>query len=276
MDIKKSAFKTKEEIDELIQETQEEAESQDEAEAASQDEGENQNEIAQTKETEGLVPNRFFTGSLIPNIEHYLPEDIKLTGKERRDVSLGVQKLSTGLRASMPIKCYGDKCPFKASCPLYKIGKAPVGKNCPIEAALLDTYTKRYLDEFEVEIEAMSEVTTMSMLAATHIMEMRAWIVLGKDDEGENPDGLIKSVVGFNADEQPIEQLQEHPAFNMIERAWRWRKNLLESLVGTRREKYRRDAAMGNKDNPANADSYANLKTAIDKLRVVDITPEKD
>ena len=31
---------------------------------------------------------------------------------------------------------------------------------------LMDTYTKRYIDEFEVPSGLMSEVTTMTMLAA--------------------------------------------------------------------------------------------------------------
>jgi hypothetical protein len=119
----------------------------------------------------------------------------------------------------------------------------------------------------------MSEVTTMTMLAATHIMEMRAFIVLGKDD-GENPDGFIKNVVGFNSDDEPIEQVMEHPAYNMIERAWRWRKNLLESLVGTRKEKYKQLAAMGERTSVSPSTAAADLKAKIDKMSILDISED--
>lgn len=220
-----------------------------------------------------LIDSKYFNGGLSPIIDNYLPPEIQLTAEEKQIVTTGIGKISSGLRASVPITCYGDKCPFARNCPLHKIGKAPVKHDCPIEASLLDVYTKRYLDEFEVDSDLMSEVTTMTMLAATHIMEMRAFTVLGKD-EHESPTGLIKNVVGFNQDEEPIVQLQEHPAFNILERAWRWRKNLLESLVGTRKEKYKREMAVGG-INPASVSAAAaDMRSTIEKLSIIDISED--
>ena len=182
-----------------------------------------------------------------------------------------MRRVGTGLRSSIPITCYGEKCPFRTECPFAKIDKMPVGKSCPIEGMLMDQYTKRYIDEFEVSPEAMSEVTTMTMLAATHIMEMRAFTILGRDDE-ENPDGFVKNVVGFNNDDEPIQSIQEHPAYNQIERAWRWRRNLLESLVGTRKEKYKQQAALKERTAASPSTAAADLKAKIDKMSIVDIT----
>lgn len=224
-----------------------------------------------------LVDRTFYDNGLTPIIENYLPEGLVLTEKEKKMVVRGMKNLSTGLRATMPITCYGDKCPFKRQCPLHKLGKAPMGKECPIESMLLDMYSKRYIDEFEVSSDLMSEVTTMTMLAATHVLEMRAFMLLGSEnEEGAGPTGLIRNVVGYDNDEKPIVQLQEHPAYNQLERAWRWRKNLLESLVGTRKEKYKRDASMHDKvDQGSVSQAAANLKSTIDKFTVVDITPNK-
>lgn len=128
----------------------------------------------------------------------------------------------------------------------------------------MDSYTKRYLDEYGVLSDSFSEVTTMTMLATTHILEMRAFKILGTD---ENASGIINNVVGYNEDEEPITQLQEHPAFNILERAWRWREKLLSSLVGTRKEKYKREAALKEKasDNSF-ALKAADLKAKIEKL----------
>lgn len=221
----------------------------------------------------GLVKHEYYTGGNEVNISNYLPEGIVLTNDELVSLRNGMRSLSTGLRSSIPIKCYGDSCPFKMQCPLHKMGKAPMGKHCPVEEMLMDVYTKRYIDEFDVTPDLMSEVTTMTMLAATHIMEMRAFITLGKDDK-ENPDGFIKNVVGFNNDDEPIVQLQEHPAYNMIERAWRWRRNLLESLVGTRKEKYKQMAAMKERTSASPSTAAADLKAKIDKMSVIDISEE--
>jgi len=221
----------------------------------------------------GLVEHKYYSGGLEPVVENYIPEGLELTEAELVSLRNGMRRLSTGLRSSIPINCYGDKCPFKLQCPLHKIGKAPTGKACPVEEMLMDTYTKRYIDEFEVPSGLMSEVTTMTMLAATHIMEMRAFITLGNSDD-ENPDGFIKNVVGFNSDDEPIVQLQEHPAYNQIERAWRWRRNLLESLVGTRKEKYKQMAALKERTGVSPSTAAADLKARIDKMSVIDISED--
>jgi hypothetical protein len=223
-----------------------------------------------------LVSSEFYDNGMTPILDNYLPDGLVLTEEEKALVTKGMKNLSTGLRASMPITCYGDKCPFKRQCPLHKLGKAPVGKECPIESMLLDLYSKRYIDEFDVTSDLMSEVTTMTMLAATHVLEMRAFILLGQEnEEGAGATGLIRNVVGYDDDEKPIVQLQEHPAYNQLERAWRWRRNLLESLVGTRKEKYKKDAAMQDRSGESVSQAAANLKSTIDKFTVVDITPNK-
>lgn len=223
--------------------------------------------------TGSLVPDKYYTGGLFPLLSRYLPEELQLTSEEQKTVVKGFQKKFTGLSSSVPIKCY-EKCPFKDSCPLAKIGKAPVGHNCPIEAAMLDLHTKRYLDEFKVEADNFSEVTTMTMLAATHVMEMRGWISIGKDDEGQSPDGIIKNVVGFSEDtEEPIVQYQEHPAYNIIERAWRWRTKLLESLGATRKDKLRWGKDDGENELLVKL-SQSSIRSKIDTLTVMDITSE--
>ena len=248
MDIKKDQYKSVGEIEENVEKS-----------------------VVAIKDYEGLVDHEYYSGGLEPVIEKYVPEGLNLTSEELIALKNGMRRLSTGLRSSIPINCYGEKCPFRAECPLSKMDKMPVGKACPIESMLMDVYTKRYIDEFEVTPDLMSEVTTMTMLAATHIMEMRAFIILGKDDDEENPTGFIKNVVGFNNDDEPIQSLAEHPAYNQIERAWRWRRNLLESLVGTRKEKYKQMAAMKERSTESSSTAAADLKAKIDKMSIIDI-----
>ena len=259
-------YKSKAEVDKLILNT----------EAAMQETGgESDFSSALTvlnQKSNSLVDDKFFRGELFPMIANYLPADLDLTEDEKVTIVKGVQTKLTGLTASMPVKCYGDRCPFKASCPLHKIDKAPVGGNCSIEAMVLDLYTKRYLDEFEVDAENFSEVTTMTMLAATHIMEMRGFMAIGKDDAGQSPDGIIKNVVGYTADEDPITQYQEHPGYAIIERAWRWRTKLLESLGATRKDKLANGDSL--KSEFSVGGSAASIKSKIERFTVVDISED--
>jgi hypothetical protein len=265
--MKKESFKTPEQLDKLIAEFDDDI-GQDQATESAEF-------LPDPTPTGNLVPDEFHRGQLFPQIQNYLPEEIlkDLSSEDRIFITKGIQRKLTGLSANMPITCYGDSCPFKSECPLHKIGKAPVGASCPIESMVLDLYSKRYIDEFEVESDNFSEVTTMTMLAATHIMEMRGFMAIGRDDENSSPDGIIKNVVGYTPDEDPITQYQEHPGYAIIERAWRWRTKLLESLGATRKEKFK----MGGDESGlvhSLSDANASLRSKIDKLTTIDITPE--
>jgi hypothetical protein len=221
-------------------------------------------EILEVPGSKELLDSKYFDGSYTQDIMKYLPSSTVLSPAEQTAIEKGMKKKSTGLLSSVPLNCSGPKCPFNKECPFFKVGKAPIGFACPVESIILDLYTKRYIDEFGVIFDSFSETTTMTMLAATHIMEMRAWKVLGEE---ENASGIVQNVVGYNEDEEPIIQQQEHPAYDILERAWRWREKLLISLVGTRKEKYKREAALKEKPSDNSLSKRAaEIKAKIDKL----------
>ena len=268
--VNKDAYKKKEDIEKMIQKIDAENLPTEDVHSDSKP---FQDAIAMLDENGGgLVSDDYHRGQLFPMIQNYLPQDMQLTKEEQVTIVKGVQKKLTGLTASVPITCYGDRCPFSSSCPLFKIGKAPSGQTCPIEAMVMDLYSKRYLDEFEVEAENFSEVTTMTMLAATHIMEMRGFMAIGRDEQGNSPDGIIKNVVGYTADEEPITQYQEHPGYAIIERAWKWRTKLLESLGATRQIKQKSGLAEDVNLVRSLAESNSALRSKIEKMTTIDIS----
>jgi hypothetical protein len=221
--------------------------------------------IINNEET-SLVESKYFLGKYQPVIEAYSREaGIKLNPEEIQIVEQGFKKRSSGILQTIPITCR-ETCPFKTSCPFVKINKMPLGQNCIVERMVLDTTTKRYLDEFGVLVDSFSEVTLMTQLAATHILEMRALMVLA---DQESATGLIENVVGFNENEEPIIQTVEHPAFQLLERAWNQREKLLTALVGTRREQYKKEAALKQKTTIGPASIAADLRSKIDKLSVI-------
>jgi len=218
-----------------------------------------------------VLSSSYMTGGLTPVLSKYLPENMILSEEETLEVEKGMDKLYTGLRATMPMNCKGDVCVFKKNCPLWKIGKAPVSNPCSIEAMLLDLHTKRYIDEFNVSPDLLSEVTAMTMLASTHVLEMRAFMLLGMDLDGimaDGPTGTMQNMTGMTKMGDPIYRTEEHPAFSQLERAWNWRKNILESLAGTRKEKYKKQAMLKEIGDISASLASANLKSAIEKLTV--------
>jgi len=225
-------------------------------------------ELPVVQENKGLVDSTFFSGKYEPVVEAYAAEvGVTLTESEKKVIQEGFRKKSGGLLTAVPIKC-SLRCPFKDNCPYCKIEKIPVGKSCPVERMLLDLYTRRYLDEFGVLVDSLTEVTMMTQLAATHIMEMRAYRVLANEEEAT---GLLQNVVGFNENEEPIVQTVEHPAFNLLERAQGLRFRLLDALVGTRKEQYKREAALKQKSTVGHAMIAADIKSKIDKLAMASV-----
>jgi hypothetical protein len=268
--INQDAYKSKEEVDKLITKVESKMEQLEKTAEGSNDFSSALTVLSESNNS--LVDSNFFTGGLFPLLQNYLPVELDLSEDEKKSIVRGVQRKLTGLTASVPVKCYGDRCPFRESCPLHQIGKAPEGLPCPIESMVLDLYTKRYLDEFDVQADNFSEVTTMTMLAATHIMEMRGFMAIGKDEDGSSPDGIIKNVVGYTADEDPITQYQEHPGYAIIERAWKWRTKLFESLGAMRKDKVVDNTIRGEFTVSGSA---ASIKSKIEKYTVVDISQEE-
>jgi hypothetical protein len=62
------------------------------------------------------------------NLDEY--EDMQLSPSQARKIHHHLQKLSTGATAMVPMYCGGPRCPFRARCPLFEIGKHPLGKQC--------------------------------------------------------------------------------------------------------------------------------------------------
>lgn len=191
--------------------------------------------------------------------------DIALTDEQAQLVSRHLRYMSTGLNAIVPIYCGGkDKCPFARSCPFVKIDKIPLGRICPVEASLVKLWTEAYINEFNVDPANFSELAMVQELAELDIYDRRATFLL---QEGEGQTMLQQQAVGTDPDGNPIYQTQIHQAWEVKERVKNRKLRLLEALVGTRKEKYKRDAAL--KRGPASDPSseMAALRAKLEALR---------
>ena len=72
-------------------------------------------------------------------------------------------------------------------------------------------------------------------------------------------------VVGVNADGNPIYNEDIHKAFELKERVKRRKQLILESLVGTRKEKYKRDAALKKRTVDDPSTQASTLKKKLDE-----------
>jgi len=190
--------------------------------------------------------------------------DLTMTAEEAETVTRSLRHLSTGLNAIVPIFCGGEeKCPFKKICPFIKIGKPPVLRPCYVEKQLITAWTVAYMEEFAVDPSNLSEMSLVMELAELDIYDWRATFQLHK---GSGPSMLQDQMVAVDESGNPIFNKVIHQAWEVKERIKRRKMQVLESLVGTRREKYKRDAALKRTNNDDPSNEYANLRARLENM----------
>jgi len=197
------------------------------------------------------------------------PEDyghILLTAEEARKVHYRLQGVKWGgAAAKVPLHCGGEKiCPFAQECPFVEISKVPVGRKCPIEVELMTFWTSRYMQEFEVDPENHSEVGMITELVELDIYDLRASMILARP---ECADMTKEVVVGVDGEGNPIINKEVHKAWELKERVKKRKQKILESLVGTRKEKYKRDVALKRRSEIDPSTQAIELKEKLEKAR---------
>jgi len=192
--------------------------------------------------------------------------DIVLSAEDARRVHgrlIGVKW--GGAAAKVPLMCGGEEiCPFADDCPLVEIGKVPVARKCPIEVELIAYWTARYMDEFDVYPDNHSEVSMITELAELDIYDYRCSMILSQPGNAELTQQIV---VGVDAEGRAIYNEDIHKAWELKERVKKRKDKILEALVGTRKEKYKRDAALKKRSEEDPSTQAAELKRKLDEAR---------
>lgn len=198
---------------------------------------------------------------------------VTLTQAEALGLSRQMRKLRTGFQATMPIRCPGAKvCPIVSICPLAKMDidnldkennpKVPVGKFCPIEAQLFVMWLEDYCEELEVTPDDILDMALCRQLAELDIYELRLTVHLG---HFEHAMGVGENVVGYDQEKnEAITMEQIAPAMDLKLRLKDKRMRILQSLVATRQEKYKEQAALKEAPTADPSTLLANLKKKLE------------
>ena len=190
-------------------------------------------------------------------------EDAKMIHRRLIGVKWG------GAAAKTPLMCGGrELCPFSEDCPFVELeilsgeNKVPVGRKCPIEKELIAFWVVRYMQTFEIDPENQAEISLVVELAELDIFDYRCSLILSR---AENAEMTQEVVVGVDTAGNPISNEEIHKAFEIKERVKKRKHTILESLVGTRKEQYKRDAALKKRTVDDPSTQAAKLKAAIDE-----------
>jgi len=210
--------------------------------------------------------------------------DLEFSLEEVRRMRMHVMKMRTGVQAMAPILCVGSvKCVFRHRCPIVdrnirtpdgeidfrnqNVKSFPILRQCPLERDFLDFKRNQYIDEYEIDVDSPTEMGMINKLAELDLYDYRTTLVLANgDDKGEGVDLLKKQVTGTSITGEKMMRLEAHPAFELKERIQKMRENILEAMVGTRRERYKQAAALKQQDTDDPSTSVADLRERIAKL----------
>jgi hypothetical protein len=196
------------------------------------------------------------------NLDDY--DDIVMTPEEAKKVHNHLQKLSTGSQAMVPLYCAGPACIFATTCPLQKINKAPIGKQCILENELLKEWTMRYFEEYDIDPNNFTEIGYINELAEINVMEMRINQQLARP---ENASLLKEEVAGFSRDGEPIYQSVINPLVEQKEKLSNRKSKIIKLMVGDRQEKYKKEAALKIRQDSDPSSSMAAARQKIESLK---------
>jgi len=234
-------------------------------------------EIAETrKETKELAqtpPRRWWSTM---DIKETMYPNLQLTKEEQRRVEVSARFLKTGLASQVPMTCTGrNKCPFARGwerggghCEYAKIQKEPLGKPCIVEMDFIIDRTQAYAAQFEVGSlpdEAVDRLQCME-LAEYDVYERRVTLALA---EGQAVELVEENCIGMDEAENPIFARQIALAWHIKIQLKNRRDRVLRSLVATREAKYKRDAAMGTKEETDHATGFGQMMGILKGMQPV-------
>ena len=202
--------------------------------------------------------------------------DMVYTAAEAKRIRAHLLHLSTGSAASAPMICGGEaKCPVASRCPFVRETKTrklvdvtakslvPVGRMCPIEFNLLNEYTRFYLQEYDVQENAFTEIQMCRELAEIELLLHRMNAGLAKP---ENADLIQEDVAGVDKEGNVLTRKGPSALYEVKDRLLNRKPKLIKLMVGDRQEKYKREAALKVRDVDDPSTQTAQLRGRLTKL----------
>jgi len=191
-------------------------------------------------------------------------DGVPLSDEQKRAVSDVVRptRVKTGMLASIPMRCEGSKCPFYQSCPLAAKGIEPVGEKCPIEMAAVQQFFYDYVEELQVDVNRMVEVSMVRDLVDQEIQQLRKTWLLSQEHF------IQENVVGIDENGNVITKKELHQAVDYEDKILKRKEKLRNALLATRESK----AKIGQGE----VDSASVVSNLLHEIRKVDQLREKE
>ena len=186
--------------------------------------------------------------------------NVTMTPEQALKFKNTVVRMKHGVSAAIPMICGGPQCPNKL-CAFHNGGGYPLAQQCIYEVRLIQGLTKSYMEDLAVDPESPSEMTLINKLVECDLIDYRANLGLsgGKDEEAAS---LLSTSVVDNG-KTMSESVSVHPLLDAKDRAHRTRMQILDAFATTRRERYKKAAALKKSDDTDASTFLADLKSTF-------------
>jgi hypothetical protein len=196
--------------------------------------------------------------------------DIPFTKSEISKLAEQFMYIETGTSTSLVMICSKKKCLYKNRCPMFVNDRCPEGKECIYENKVLMDSMDRYTTDFNIEPDNYAELVMVNELVECELIVHRCNLILSLD----HTDMKMESIIGVDDEGQIITKEEISHALTIKERFQARRLVLLQEFTATRREKYKKQAALKQaQDGPARM--LSNMKKNVLKAKESAVIPEE-
>ena len=183
---------------------------------------------------------------------------IKMTPKQALTFKNTIVRMKHGVSAMIPMLCSGNRCINKL-CVFHETQTWPLAQPCLLETRLVQSLTQSYMEDLIVEPDSPTEMTLINKLVECDLIDYRANIGLSGATDEEAASLMSTTVVDNGTIMSETKNL--HPLLDAKDKAHRIRMHILESMASTRREKYKKAAALKKSEDTDASTFLADLKT---------------
>lgn len=160
------------------------------------------------------------------NLKNIIYGDITFTPDEARVLAGYYHNLKSGVNAVVPLKCTGPNCKFAEDCVYQQMDKAPIGKGCLIEFDMLNFFTNKFSQQYNIDPNDYTSKMLIGELAELLIYEMRLTRVLAESDNA----GLMGIRIKFSPDGDMMQEETAHWAIELKDRYKSRKMKIIDTL----------------------------------------------
>lgn len=167
-----------------------------------------------------------------------------------------------GSSSGLVMTCDKAKCPYKDKCPVYGSTACPEGRECLHENKILSVAMDSYLTSLEVELDNFPEMVMINQLTEFELIEYRCNAILSNNHR----DMRMRSVAGVDVDGNIVYKEEISHAIQIKDLTFKKKMVLLQELTATRKEKYKKQAAL-KESKDGQTKMISSMKATLKELK---------